>query len=151
MENIVLYDSQFGHIQKIAKAIAGTIDGQAMHIQDFAPNMLEGISLIVVGHPIHEDDPSRPITEFLASLPSGSLHKKLVAVFYTRTKKQSIGSASKKIKKALVALGGQSVAPPAAFMLEGDGGPLAEGELKRAKDWAKHIMDDIVGSRDWFQ
>jgi hypothetical protein len=36
--------------------------------------------------------------------------------------------------------GGELIAPPEGFFVQGTEGPLKEGELERASDWAKQIL-----------
>ncbi len=142
MANLVIYDSLFGNTQKIAEAIAGVTGGKAVRIQDFKKEMLEGVLLLIVGCPIHAWRPSKPTLDLLASLSPDSLKGKSVAVFDTRIKSFLSGSASDKVDKKLVSLGGVSVAPPGKFFVKGKEGPLLEGELENAKNWFRDILEN---------
>lgn len=140
MESLIIYDSQFGNTQKIAEVVADVVEGTVVRVQDFKIEMLKGITLLIVGSPIHAWRPSQPIADFLASLPEGSLKGVEVAAFDTRVKGILSGSASDKIDKKLVELGGKSVAPPGKFIVKGKTGPLVDGELENAKLWAGDIL-----------
>jgi hypothetical protein len=50
------------------------------------------------------------------------------------------GYAANPISEKLKKKGGDLVIPPQGFFVEGTKGPLKEGELERAADWAKRIM-----------
>lgn len=143
MANLIVYDSQYGNTQKIAEAIAEIVNGTAIKAQEFKPELLKGVSLLIVGSPIHGWKPSEATLNFLASLSRESLKGMNVAAFDTRIKMFFAGSASDKIDKQLVALGGRSIAPPAKFIVKGKEGPLLEGELENAKHWARHILENL--------
>jgi hypothetical protein len=49
------------------------------------------------------------------------------------------GYAAKTIAKELTARGGKLVVPPVGFLVTGEEGPLKDGELERAADWARQI------------
>jgi hypothetical protein len=61
----------------------------------------------------------------------GFILSKLVDVF---------GYAAEPIGDKLESKGGEPVLPPEGFYVEGTEGPLTEGELERAADWARHIL-----------
>jgi hypothetical protein len=50
------------------------------------------------------------------------------------------GIAASKIQKQLIAKGGEELGEPAWFLVDGMEGPLHEGELDRAKEWAKKLI-----------
>lgn len=50
------------------------------------------------------------------------------------------GYAAKRIANRLQKSGGELVAPPEGFFVEGTEGPLKDGELERAADWAAPVM-----------
>lgn len=140
MESLVLYDSCFGNTKMIAELIAEIIKGKVSKVQDFRSWMLDGISLLIVGCPVHAWRLSKPILEFLASLPAGALKGKNVAAFDTRIKIFFSGSASDKVDRDLTLLGGKSVIAPDKFFVRGKKGPLVEGQLEKARQWAKLIL-----------
>jgi len=47
------------------------------------------------------------------------------------------GYAAKSIANRLKKKGGDLIMPPEGFLVTGEEGPLQEGELERAADWAK--------------
>jgi hypothetical protein len=56
---------------------------------------------------------------------------------YVRT----FGYAAKPIARSLTKKGGELHLPPEGFYVQGMEGPLVEGELERAEDWARQILD----------
>lgn len=63
------------------------------------------------------------------------------AAFDTEVATFFSGSASKRISRALKRMGADIIAPPGRFIVTGMEGPLAEGELDRAREWARGIRD----------
>jgi hypothetical protein len=50
------------------------------------------------------------------------------------------GYAAKPISDRLEKKGGELAVPPEGFYVDGTEGPLTEGELERAADWARQIL-----------
>jgi len=143
MQNLVIYDSQFGNTQKVAEVIADTLKAPAVKVADFKPEILKNISLLVVGCPIQGWRPIQSVADFLSSLPPNSLKGINVAAFDTRIKIFFSGSASDKITDALENLGGTPIVAPTNFIVKGKVGPLLDGELDKARLWAQKILDKI--------
>ena len=89
---------------------------------------------------------------FLGSIPRESLQGVKVAAFDTRITEAEVervrilaffvrifGYAAKPIADRLQKRGGALVIPPEGFYVEGTEGPLQEGELERAAEWARQI------------
>lgn len=142
MIKLVIYDSQFGNTEQVAWTISDIIGGKALKVQNFKKEMLEGLSLLIVGCPIHGWRPTKPVTDFLAALAPNSLKGINVAAFDTRIKGYFSGSASDSLNKSLISLGGKSIVPPGKFIVKGTEGPLIDGELENAKQWAKKILEN---------
>ena len=53
------------------------------------------------------------------------------------------GYAAKPIADRLQKRGGVLVVPPEGFYVEGTEGPLQEGELERASEWARRIVAQV--------
>jgi hypothetical protein len=51
------------------------------------------------------------------------------------------GSAAKKAMKRLVALGFRPLAKPETFGVHGYSGPVADGELDRARQWGTELAE----------
>jgi arsenate reductase len=94
------------------------------------------------------------ITRFLKSIPDNGLKGVQVAAFDTRATESDIekvkilaffvkifGYAAEPIANRLKKKGGALVVPAKGFYVAGTEGPLLEGELERAADWAREILE----------
>jgi flavodoxin I len=158
MKVLVLYDSFFGNTERIAQSIGDALgqtgDVGIVRIVDVKPEQLAGLKLLIVGSPTRAFRPTPAIKNFLKSIPKNGLKGVKVAAFDTRMTEEEIdsavfilrffvnifGYAAKPISDRLVKKGGQLIAPPEGFFVQGMEGPLKEGELERASEWAKQIV-----------
>jgi flavodoxin len=147
MKTLVVYDSQFGNTKKVAETVAAVLKGKAVNVSDFHDEMLKGVTVLIVGSPILGWRPSVKTATFLSSLLPGSLVAMSVAAFDTRVNVFFSGDASKKIEKQLVSFGGKQIVPPGKFYVKGKEGPLTEGELEKAKTWAKAILTVVESGK----
>jgi hypothetical protein len=154
---VVVCESMFGNTRAIAEAIAESLVQGFDRVEVFdvadAPSTFEGVCLLVVGAPTHAFGMSRPSTrqaavdqgaptgaargvrEWLAAVdrPSTAIR---AAVFDTRVRKPLVpGSAAQAVRRRLRRLG-FDVFAPVSFGVTGTPGPLVEGELDRARQWA---------------
>jgi flavodoxin len=154
---MVVYDSQFGNTGQIAQAIGDTLgsqdDVEIIRVSDVGPEQLAGLGLLIVGSPTQKFRPTAATTNLLKGIPKSGLKGVKVAAFDTRftmseIEKSSVlpffvrmfGYAAKLISDKLEGKGGEVVMPPEGFYVEGVEGPLQEGELERAADWARQII-----------
>jgi flavodoxin len=147
----VIYDSVFGNTEKIAQSIAEAFDTQAIPVSQADSGQLRGLDLLVVGSPTRKFSPTEGISKLLNSLPKNHLAGARVAAFDTRIDLETIdskafrfivdkgGYAAKTIAKSLEKKGGQLAAPGEGFYVTGEQGPLKDGELERAADWASRL------------
>ena len=158
MKTLVIYDSFFGNTEKIACAIGRAFgpeeDAAIVRVGDIKPEQLAGLSLLIVGSPTRAFRPSPATTRLCKNIPSNSLNGVSVAAFDTRVTEQEIASgpwilrkmvkvfgyAAKPIANKLVKKGGKLICEPEGFFVEGMEGPLKEGEIERAGEWAKRIV-----------
>jgi flavodoxin I len=153
MKALIVADSVYGNTRKVAEAIAGALDGaRVLEPADVDYGELRGLDLLLVGAPTQAGRPTPAIKAFLDNVPPGALENVRVGVFDTRidvsTKGPVLrfllgtvgGFAAPKIARKLHAKGGQLVAPPEGFIVEGKEGPLREGELARAAKWANALV-----------
>jgi flavodoxin len=158
MKALVIYDSFFGNTEQIAQAIGNALgspeDVEIIRVSNVKPEQLMGLKLLIVGSPTRGFRPTPAISNLLKSIPKNGLKGAKVAAFDTRFTIDEIessvfilrilvnlfGYAAKPIADKLEKKGGELVIPPEGFFVEGTEGPLKEGELERAADWAKQIM-----------
>ena len=147
MNTLIVYDSKFGNSEKIAEAIAETLNsyGQAKTVlADKADQQeLSDTDLLIIGSPTQAWRPTKPIQSFIKNIPKETLNGMHVAGFDTRFQKIRLltGSAARVIAKRLEKKGGKLLLPPESFFVSGMEGPLIEREEKRASKWAKAIAE----------
>ena len=156
MKALVIYDSFFGNTEQIAQAIGAALgapaDVRIERVGDVGLDALAGLELLVVGSPTRGFKPSEGTSAWLKALPGDCLRNVPVAAFDTRIALSDIGSAigrfivdkggyaAKRIAKRLTQVGGRPVAPPEGFYVADSEGPLKDGELERAAEWAKQLL-----------
>ena len=155
MKALVVYDSFFGNTEKIAQTIGNALgapaDVEVLRVGNVKPEQLTGLGLLVVGSPTRAFRPTPAIHKLLAGIPGNGLRGVKVAAFDTgipvseapavlRIFVKLFGYAAKPIAEGLKKKGGDLVVPPEGFSVKGSEGPLQEGELERAADWAKRII-----------
>jgi flavodoxin len=157
MKALVVYDSVFGNTEQIAQAIGNALgsqeDVEILRVSNVKPEQLTGLKLLIVGSPTRGFRPTAAINNLLKRIPKNGLKGVKVAAFDTRFTMSDIeesrvlpffvklfGYAAKPISDRLEKKGGERIIPPEGFFVEGVEGPLKEGELERAADWAKQII-----------
>ena len=159
MKGIVLFDSVYGNTEKVARAIGEVLaqagDVQVLPVTELKSEHLTGLDLLVVGSPTQAFGPIQGTKEFLKRLTGKQLHGGKVAAFDTRMDVKEVnniiltimagmfGYAAEKISKGLKSAGGVEAIAPAGFFVTGNEGPLADGELERAADWAREIVKSL--------
>jgi flavodoxin I len=138
MKALIVYDSNYGHTEQIAHAMGHALDAQVLHAGDVNPKDLPSFDLVIVGSPTHGGFPTEGIHDLAKT--ASAFDGINVAAFDTRTKRTIFGYAAPKIAKNLEKNGGTLLAPPEGFFVLGKKGPLKEGELARAADWAKGLV-----------
>ena len=157
MKALVVYDSAYGNTATIAQAIGQAIglpqDVTVVQAGRVKPGQLAGLTLLIVGSPTQKLRPTGATTGLLKSIPKNGLKDIKVAAFDTRftvghMEKTRIlaffvrifGYAARPIADQLEKKGGQLAVPPEGFYVADTQGPLLEGELERAADWARQII-----------
>jgi len=155
MKCLIVYDSNFGNTEKIARAIAGAItplgEVKVLRASEANSSELASIDFLIVGSPTHAGRATRTIKEFLKKIPENALKNVGVTSFDTRfsAKDKGVGTrillrildyAAGRITENLKGKGGYLAAEPEGFIVEDSKGPLKQKELERAASWAKEIV-----------
>jgi len=152
MTALVIYDSVFGNTEKIALAIGAALSALTLPVGQATPEQVGGLELLVIGSPTRGFRPTEAISKFLNELPKNHLAGVQVASFDTRIALETIdssvfrfvvdkgGYAASTIAKLLAKRGAKLLVPPEGFIVMGEKGPLKEGELERAAEWAKQLI-----------
>lgn len=156
MKVLVVYDSAFGNTEQVAQAIGGALGSpeevKTVRVGNVKGEDLLGLTLLVVGSPTQKFSPLGTITSFLKGIPNKGLEGVKVAAFDTRATESDIekvgilaffvkifGYAAEPIANRLKKKGGELTVPAEGFYVGGTEGPLLEGELERAAEWARQI------------
>ncbi|GIG21343.1 flavodoxin [Cellulomonas chitinilytica] len=170
MTALVVYESSFGNTAELARAVwAGMFarrpDVELVEVRGAPEHLPDDIDLLVVGAPTHAFGLSRPRTradaavqagrppepstigvrEWLAHLdrPGRTVH---AAAFDTRIQSPHVpGSAASGAGKRL-RHAGYAVDDVESFWVTGTKGPLAVGELERARAWGSHLTEVVPPS-----
>jgi flavodoxin len=157
MNAIVLYDSKYGNTERVAEAIALTVQEalatRLASVEEIGDcrEALQDADLLVIGGPTHKHGMSDPLRATLDCLGERSLDGVRVAVFDTRVHGARIvtGSAAVRLGRLLRRRGAWLVVPAASFIVDGTTGPLHEGELEHARAWALDVLRAVgVRPRD---
>ncbi|GAG69253.1 unnamed protein product [marine sediment metagenome] len=145
MKTLIVYDSIYGNTEKIAKAIGDAITGEVkvLRVGEVNSSELKAFDLIIVGSPTQGGRPTQAIQDFLNKVTEPAIKGINVAAFDTRFSTKLVrifGYAAGRIANSLKRKGGTLVVSPEGFFVKGTKGPLKEGEVERATDWAKEIV-----------
>jgi hypothetical protein len=158
---LVVYESMFGNTVAVARAVAEGLSSRVetvdvVHVST-APVVLHGVDLLVVGAPTHALGMSRAATratarEKGAQAPASQGAREWLALlqrpdtvvqgacFDTRIRVPLlVGSAARAIRRRLRRLG-VAVVAIRRFTVTGTPGPLAPGELDRARRWGAELV-----------
>lgn len=163
---LVVYESLFGNACTIARAVADGLSGQlaaeAVDVGCAPPVVGHDVGLLVVGGPSHQFGMPRPdsrrqaatnfgdkaivrdagLREWLAAVRLAS-PPTAAAAFDIRLDHprflRRLDHASRTEEKLLVRLGSTLLAPAEQFFVAAATGPLASGELERARRWGRTL------------
>jgi flavodoxin len=152
-EKMVIYDSVFGNTAKVAKAIGEALgNAPVTKVSDVSEADLVNVKILFVGSPTRAFNPTPAIKNFLKGLKKDSLKGVKAAAFDTRIPldKAEPGFlrfmiklfeyADTKMVKQLEKAGAEIALDSEGFGVKDSEGPLVDGELERARDWAKKIL-----------
>ncbi len=169
MKVVVAYESMYGNTRQIAEAIAeGLGKTEVLAVNDADGSAADDADVLVAGGPTHmhgmattmsrkgtgqaaeeEGTDLEPgavdgpgLRKWLADREGGG---RRAAAFDTRIDKSPMltGSASRGIAKRLRKAGYELIADPESFFVEDSEGPLADGELERARSWGAALADEF--------
>lgn len=150
-ERLVVYDTFFGNTEKIAKAMAEAIDGEAKKVSDLQREDLDGIQILIAGSPTRAFRPTPAMVAWLKSL-RGELSGVRGGVFDTRIRLETaqsgflrfliriFGYADATLAKLMTQTGATLALPSEGFGVVDSEGPLIDGEQDRAQAWARGIL-----------
>lgn len=163
MRGLIVYESMFGNTEFVARAIG---EGLAEHmpvdlaeVGEAAVRIPDDVTILVAGGPTHAFGMSRPgtrrsaadqaetplvsqgrgIREWLEELePPG--HECSAVAFDTKGYRPRLpGGAARGIAKRLRRKGFRPLGSATTFWVQGTAGPLADGEIRRAREWGMRL------------
>lgn len=147
MNTLIIYDSEFGNTEQIAREIAGILDARGLVQLVAARNVgaldVKGVDLLVVGCPTQVHGLTSAMRELLDNIPHGALNGLPAAAFDTRYHVSRLlsGSAATQIARKLHKAGASLLLPGESFFVDSKKGPLEDGELLRVERWASSIIE----------
>lgn len=155
MNIVVVYDSIYGNTRTIAETVRDVLaEGNNVRLASVqeARNLdLTTTDLLIVGSPTRGFRPTPHVASYVEGLDR-VLPGKLAAAFDTRLDLDTVkpeplrwvidvgGYASSRIAASLERHGFVMRGGLAGFLVEGAEGPLKEGEIERARDWARNLL-----------
>lgn len=155
MKILIVFDSLYGNTEKVARAVAEGFSSrdrvEVVPVKEATYEKMRGIELLVVGSPTQGGRPTKAVQQFLDEMMTRDLLKEMkVAVFDTGLRSgdlnfalkllvKTIGYAASKMARTVTKKGGKPVMAWQGFFVKGKSGPLLDGELERAREWAAHL------------
>jgi flavodoxin len=147
MKTIVIYYSLFGNTRQVADAMAEALSAnssvKAVSIQEISADDLDGLDLVIMGCPTHVATIPKEMRPLLEALPRRCFKGTYAAVFDTSNKMSPLlkpFTAAKRLRGKMRSLGGRLLAKPETFHVIGREGPMYDGEIVRADEWAAGIL-----------
>ncbi len=146
MKGAVVYHSKWGNCRQVAEAVAGGIaeSGIAVTVLDLGSGagLESGLSFLVLGSPTRVGKATRPARRFIRRGLGKAWLGKPFAAFGTgmadRGEKEEPKGADE-LDRRLYEYGLMRLLPPFKARVTGLKGPLAEGELERARQFGRDI------------
>jgi flavodoxin len=153
MNTLVVYDSQYGNTERIARVIADTLREfgrtKAVRVAQAYPIEFQEVDLLILGCPTQGFRPTPAMQSFLGTVPFHSMSGLAVACFDTRFRGRLWkSSAAPRMAKQLRVMGVEPIVPPESFFVKAmkKEGPLLAGEVERATTWAVMLREKYEAS-----
>lgn len=162
MNVVIVFESLWGNTESIAREIAAGVGDADVEVVRAGPDAVisDAVDLLIVGGPTHAFSMSRASTRESAAQQGATIPQMgirewieaqqppkravLVATFDTKVVSPPLpGSAAKKAMKRLIGLGFQPIAKPCTFRVHNNSGPIADGELERARAWGAELAEQL--------
>ena len=151
MKGIVIYDSSFGNTRAVAEAISETlkesgIETNSFYLKDVKKLNGKDYDFLVLGSPTKFGTMTFTFKGFLGKVKSKEWMNKPFAVFDTENPEnieRLEGSAAEKIAEKLKEKQMNQVLPVLKSVVIGWKGPLQDGEIQRAKEYAGKLAVEL--------
>jgi len=151
MKGIVVFDTSYGNTKKIAETIAETlkesgIEDDAFYVKDVKKLSPKDYDFLVLGSPTKFGTMSFTVKRFLGKVKSREWIGKPFVAFDTENPEnidRKEGSAAEKIAEKLKEKQMNQLLPVLKAVVLGWKGPLQEGEIERAKEYARELATKL--------
>jgi flavodoxin len=153
MKGVVIYDTTYGNTKKVAEAITDALRESELkvdilHVKD--TKELDGdYDFLILGSPTKIGTMSWAVRGFIGKkIKDAKWSNKPFAAFDTEGEsvmKKGGGSAAEKISKKLKDRGLKQLQPALKVAVLGMKGPLKDGEIEKAKEYAKKLVSELKG------
>jgi flavodoxin len=151
MKGIVIYDSSHGNTKAIAETISETlkeagIEVDTYYVKDVKKPSAKDYNFLVLGSPTKFGTMSFTVKGFLGKVKSKEWANKPFAAFDTENPEnieRQEGSAADKIAEKLIEKQMNQLIPVLKAVVMGWKGPLQEGEIERAKEYARKLATEL--------
>jgi flavorubredoxin len=148
IKTIVLYDSQYGNTEKIAKAICngmkevGFNEVLAQSGGRTTPDELREAEVWIFGSPTHKGRTSGKFKKLFKWMRKEMVPDRIGIAFETRLE-GSEGGAASMIESVMRECGVRVIHEAESFVVEDKTGPLAQGEESRAISLGRRLAGDL--------
>jgi menaquinone-dependent protoporphyrinogen IX oxidase len=151
VKGIVVFDTSYGNTKKIAETISETlkesgIGVDAFYVKDVKKLSAKDYDFLVLGSPTRWGTMSFAFRGFLGKLKSKEWMNKPFGAFDTENPEnieRKEGSAAEKIAEKLREKQMTQLVPVLKAVVLGWKGPLQEGEIERAKEYARELATKL--------
>ena len=151
MKGLVIYDSSHGNTRQVAEAISDSMKDSGIGVDTFYVKKTgklkaEEYDFLVVGSPTKWGTMSFTTKRFLGKVKSKEWANKPFAAFDTENPEnieRKEGSAAEKIAEQLQEKHMRLLQPVLKSVVIGWKGPMQEGEIERAKEYAKELVTQL--------
>ena len=153
MKALVVYDSSHGNTRQVAEAISDSLNDSSIEVDTFYVKKVGKLrageyDFLIVGSPTKWGTMSFTTKRFLGKLKGKEWTNKPFAAFDTENPEnieRNEGSAAEKIAEQLQIKQMRLLQPVLKSVVIGWKGPMQEGEIERAKEYAKQLASQLKG------
>lgn len=164
MKVLVVYDSNFGNNEKIAKVLEKEIGKKHQisicHVNYFKETLLSGVDLLIIGSPTHAFHPTKAIKHMIRKMDSSMIQSMWIGLYDTRldmgkvdllilkVMKKLRGSAVGKMKQMLLKKNAKIKHEINGFIVSDKEGPVKSSEWEKIKSWANQLVESEADIHD---
>ncbi len=152
MKGIVVFDTSYGNTRTIAETILETlkesgIEVNAFYVKDVKKLSAKDYNFLVLGSPTKFGTMSITVNSVMGKVKSEEWANKPFVAFDTENPEnieRKEGSAAEKIAEKLKEKQMNQLLPVLKAVVLGQKGPLQEGEIERAKEYARKLATELM-------